>query len=195
MKSPASTQPAPRWPVAVAAASAVTAAIALSIMGQSWWCGQGDLTPWSFDIWSAHNSQHLLDPYTFTHILHGIAFYGILRLIFGKERFRIRLMVAVIIESVWEVVENSPPIIEKYRESTISLDYFGDSVANSMADILACVGGFLLASTLPVWASVLFFVAVELALALWIRDSLILNIIMLTVPLDVIKDWQMGADS
>ena len=182
----------PKWPLAVAAVAVAAAAITLSSMGRTWWCTIGDMAPWSFDIWSAHNSQHLLDPYTFTHILHGVLFYGVLRLVFGKERFRIRLMVAVVLESAWELIENSERVIQSYRESTISLDYYGDSVMNSMADIGAMVGGFFLASTLPVWGSVMFFIVVEVTLALLIRDSLILNIIMLTFPIEAIKDWQMG---
>jgi len=192
MTNTAATRARPTWPFAVMAVVPLVAAVVLWTMGRVLWCKQGDLLPYSFDIWSAHNSQHLLDPYTFTHVLHGVVFYGILRAIFGPERFRIRLMVAVVIESIWEVVENSSWIIDKYREATISLDYNGDSVANSMADIVACVGGFMLAATLPAWGSVAFFLIVEVVLALWIRDSLILNIVMLTVPLDVIKEWQMG---
>ena len=101
-------------------------------------------------------------------------------------------MIAVVLESIWEVVENSQWIIEKYREATISLDYNGDSVMNSMADIGACIGGFMLAASLPVWGSVAFFIVVELFLAWWIKDSLILNIIMLTFPIDAIKQWQSG---
>jgi hypothetical protein len=113
-------------------------------------------------------------------------------LAFGQRHLRVRLMIAVAVESMWEVVENSQWIIEKYREATISLDYNGDSVMNSMADIGACVSGFMLAATLPVWGSIAFFIVVELILAWWIKDSLILNIIMLTFPIESIKTWQSG---
>ncbi len=228
MSDSPSTPTQPWWPIGIAIAFALTSAITLSQMGRVVWCAQGDLAPWSFDIWSSHNSQHILDPYTFTHVLHGVAFYGVLAflfsdgtkrkiflsralspdkiasmgdqlwfraviLAFGKLHLRVRLMIAVAIESVWEVVENSQWIIEKYREATISLDYNGDSVMNSMADIGACVGGFMLAASIPVWGSVAFFIIVEIVLALWIKDSLILNIIMLTYPIEAIKQWQSGS--
>lgn len=227
MSESPSTPRHPWWPIGVALAFAVTSAVVLTQMGRVVWCAQGDLTPWSFDIWSAHNSQHLLDPYTFTHILHGVMFYGILAFLFsagakrkaflwrvlpftkapavadapwfrmailalGERHLRVRLMIAMVLESIWEVVENSQWIIDKYREATISLDYNGDSVMNSLADIGACIGGFMLAASLPVWGSLTFFIVVEVFLAWWIKDSLILNIIMLTYPIEAIKQWQSG---
>lgn len=191
MKEATSTAAAPRWPLAVAVGAVVIMSLALAAQGRVWWCAQGDWLPYSFDVWSPHNSQHLVDPYLFTHVLHGVVFYAVARLLLGAGRFRHRLMAAVVVESLWELVENSQFIIDKYRESTVSLDYNGDSIANSVADIAAMVGGFLLAGTLPVWGSVVFFFVVEAILIWWIRDSLLLNVIMLTVPIEAIKQWQM----
>jgi hypothetical protein len=176
----------------VAGLALVVAVIALNGMGRIWWCKQGDLSPISTDIWSAHNSQHLFDHYTFTHVLHGFLFYFLIWIVLRDRWPRWRFTIAIAIESAWEVAENTNAIIEKYRESTISLDYNGDSIANSIADVLSCAVGYALASTMPVWASVTFFFGTELVLALWIRDSLLLNIVMLTYPIDAIKQWQSG---
>ena len=141
---------------------------------------------------SAHNSQHFIDPYTFTHILHGILFFWIASLIFGKLPIVWRLLIAISVESAWEVAENTNAVIQRYREVTISLDYFGDSIINSLADIFSFALGFWLANKIRFWLSLAFFVLVEIILLLWIRDSLILNIIMLLYPLDAIKKWQGG---
>ncbi len=167
-------------------------ALTLTSMGRRLWCKCGSLSPWSWDIWTEHNSQHLLDPYLFSHVLHGVVFFGLLALVAKSRSLADRLVIAGLLEAAWEVLENTPMVVNKYREATISLDYFGDSVANSMVDIVACMAGFLVAASIPAWASVGGFVAVELALAMWIRDSLILNVIMLIYPLESIKTWQMG---
>ena len=164
----------------------------LSAMGRTWWCAQGDWLPWSWDIWSAHNSQHLIDPYTATHVLHGVLFFGLLRLL-GDRWPGARALVAVGLESAWEILENTDRVIQHYRETTISLEYDGDAVLNSAADIAAMGIGYWLASRLPWWASVGSFLATEVALALWIRDSLLLNILMLLWPIEAIKAWQLGA--
>ena len=166
-------------------------AVTLRLMGRVWWCKGGEWSPWAGDIWSSHQSQHLVDPYVFTHILHGVMFYAGLRFL-GQQRFQLQVLGAVALEALWEILENSPLIIERYRSVTISLDYFGDSVINSIADVVACTGGFFIAARLPWRWSVAFFVVTELILAAWIRDSLVLNIIMLTYPIDAIREWQMG---
>ena len=103
-----------------------------------------------------------------------------------------RLLIAVMIESSWEILENSTYIIQRYRESTISLDYFGDSIINSVADILCCATGFLIAYKIRFWKSLALFLVTELILVLTIRDNLIINIIMLIYPVEAIKQWQIG---
>jgi len=165
-------------------------------MGRVWWCECDLANLWSGEIASMHNSQHLFDPYTFTHILHGIGFYALLWLVLGKWAGQgLRFVVAVGIESLWEVIENTSFVIERYRATTISLGYYGDSILNSLADIAACAAGFLLAMWGPVWFSVTIFVFFEAALLWWIKDSLLLNILMLIYPMESIKEWQMGFDS
>ena len=164
----------------------------LNLLGRTWWCKCGSLAPWSWQIWSLHNSQHLLDPYTFSHLQHGLLFYGLLLLLLHRWRRSSRFILAMAIESSWEIFENTPMIIQRYREATISLDYFGDAILNSLSDILACAAGFGLAACLPAWSSVLLFAVVESAMLITIRDSLIINVLMLIAPLDAVKNWQMG---
>lgn len=174
-----------------AAAICVAMLIVLSAMGRIWWCEAGDWAPWSWDIWSRHTSQHLIDPYTFTHILHGILFYGVLHLALGRwVSVKNRFLITLALEAAWEIGENTSYVIERYREVTISLDYFGDSVLNSLADVLACASGYGLAAILPVWGSFAFFFLMEVVLVLWIRDSLLINIVMLVFPIDAIRQWQ-----
>lgn len=170
----------------------VVAAGILHSQGRVWWCACARLNPWSGEIWSSHNSQHLIDPYSFTHLSHGVAFCGLTWLVLRRWVPPWgRLVAAASLEGAWELVENSEWIINKYREATISLDYFGDSVINSVGDILCCIVGWLIASRLPWWGALILFVTVEIALMIWIKDSLIINVIMLAYPIDAIKTWQM----
>ena len=155
-------------------------------------CACGQFFPWAGDIWSSHNSQHFFDPYSFTHVLHGMIFCGILVWLLPRLPVAWSLSLAVLIEAGWEVLENSTFIIQRYREATIGLGYEGDSIVNSLADILCCVFGFMLARRLGLWRSVLVFVVVELVLLFWVRDNLTLNVLMLTFPIKAIKTWQMG---
>ena len=156
-----------------------------------WWCACGKLNLWAGDIWSSHNSQHVFDPYSFTHVLHGILFYGIIARLFSRMSFAWRLCLAIGLEAAWEVIENTPLIIQRYREATIGLGYEGDSIINSIADVLCCVIGFILARQLGFRWSVVLFVATELVLLFWVRDNLTLNVLMLICPIDAIKSWQM----
>ena len=170
----------------------VAATVLLSFQGRVWWCQAGDYSPWSWNIWSTHNSQHVVDPYSFTHVLHGVLEFWLIGLVFSRMPLAWRFFVAIVIESSWEVAENTSYIINRYREATISLDYFGDSIINSLADIVACASGFLIAYKLRFWKSLALFVATETILIFWIRDSLIINIIMLIWPIEAIKIWQIG---
>ena len=166
------------------------AAVVLWGQGRVWWCSAGDYSPWAWNIWSQHNSQHLVDPYSFTHILHGVLEFWLLGLIFGRVPVAWRLLMAVVIEGSWEVIENTNYVINRYREATISLDYFGDSIINSLSDITCCGLGFLIAYKLRFCKSLALFVVTEAVLIFWIRDSLLINILMLIYPLDAIKAWQ-----
>ena len=167
-------------------------AIMLHLMGQPLWCKCGGLSPWSWDIWSSHNSQHLVDPYFFTHVLHGVVLCGLLYWLPRRVSEPSRFLTAVILEAGWEILENSPAIIERYRAATISKDYFGDSIINSGGDLIACIVGYLLARQLGFRRSIVFFLLTEVCLLLTIRDSLLLNVLMLVWPIEAIKRWQMG---
>lgn len=179
--------------VAAALLLLAVVAIVLSGMGRAWWCDAGDWSFWSADVWSRHNSQHPLDPYTFTHVQHGLVLYALLwALSRGRAGRTTRAWIALVLESAWEVLENTDAVIERYRAATASLDYYGDSVVNSLGDIVACMAGYLAASALPVGVSVVGFLVIDGTLLWWIRDSLLLNVLMLVHPLEPVKRWQMG---
>ena len=164
----------------------------LRLQGRIWWCRLGDYNPWTSEAWGTHTSQHFLDPYSFTHVLHGVALFWVFNLLLKKQSFGWRFFAVILTESAWEVLENSNFIIEKYRENTASLDYFGDSILNSVGDIVVCGIGVYIAHKLRRWRSLAFFFLVEIILLIWIHDSLLLNILMLIYPIDSIKNWQMG---
>lgn len=183
-----------RFPWYVMSISIVVTMWILFSRGMIPWC-KWDSPLWliSLDAWSKHNSQHLLDPYSFSHYLHGFIFFWFLNLVLGKKvSYSWLLVMAVGIECGWELLENSPLIIDKYRANTASLEYYGDSLLNSFGDILSCGFGFWCANKLKFVRSLALFVLIELFMIWWIRDSLIINIIMLTFPIEAIKIWQMG---
>lgn len=170
---------------------ALTAAILLG-MGRIPICECGEVKFWTPASDVSGSSQHLADWYTPSHIIHGMLFYGFLWLVLRSRSVGERALLAIIIEAAWEIVENSPWIIDRYREATIAVGYTGDSVINSVADILWMLAGFAFAARMPVWVTVAVAIVFELA-ALWeIRDNLTLNVIMLLYPLDAIKAWQSG---
>jgi hypothetical protein len=180
-------------PLVLSVSILVSMVVALRLLGRIWWCKLGDYSIYVNEAWnSSHTSQHLLDPYTVTHVLHGVMFFWLAGLIFSKAGGAWQFFIAVLAESAWEVLENTNYVIDKYRENTASLDYFGDSIFNSVGDVLACSLGFWIAFKLGWWKSLAFFLLTELVLLLWIRDSLLLNILMLIYPLDWVKNWQMG---
>jgi len=170
---------------------ALTAAIEL-LMGRSFRGPDGKFGLWESNIWSSENSQRFADPYSFSHIVHGILFYAGLWLVARKLPVRHRLLIALAIEAGWEILENSPLIINRYREATISLGYVGDSVFNSLSDILMMTLGFLFAWRVKPWAGIVAVIAMEVGCAIWVRDNLTLNVIMLIHPIDAIKHWQMA---
>jgi len=181
-----------RLALLLTAAVILAAAIILYLQGRVWWCTEGDSAPWSWNIWSPHNSQHLIDPYSFTHVLHGILEFWLIGLFLGRLPLAWRLLIALSIESTWEILENSTYVIQRYRDATISLNYFGDSIINSISDIVCCGLGFVLGWKLRFWRSLALFVITEVTLIVWIHDSFLINILMLIWPVDSIRHWQMG---
>lgn len=171
---------------------ALLALIYLRWQGRIWWCECGNLNPISLNVNSKHCSQHLLDPYSFSHFLHGILFFGLLWPF--RERLSIawRFVISCGVEIAWEMMENSPFIINRYRDATAAQGYTGDAILNSFGDLLSLMIGFYAAKVLGLWKSIAVGVAIELIMLWLIRDNLSLNVLMLLWPIDAIRKWQMG---
>lgn len=180
------------WQVGLVVAAVIIGiqALALYIEGHPAICTCGYVKLWQGTIISSENSQHISDWYTPSHIIHGFLFYALSRWLFPKRSIWFRLAFALLIEGGWEILENSPFIINRYREGTISLDYYGDSILNSVCDTLAMVLGFVMAGTLPIWVVVAVALFFEIGTGYVIRDNLTLNVIMLLHPFESIKQWQ-----
>ncbi len=179
------------WPAFVILALFAITALLLRLEGRLWFCSCGHILLWSGNTCSSDNSQHFLDPYAFTHILHGFLFFWLVAWLAPRWRASWQLVLALAAESFWEVFENTEFVINRYRSETAALGYNGDTVVNSLGDILCCLVGFAIARRLGFRRSLIVFLAIELVLIIWIKDSLVLQILMLIYPIDFIKSWQM----
>jgi hypothetical protein len=179
--------------LAAAVGALVIQAFGLWAMGLPLICRCGTVALWHGNPSGPETSQHLTDWYTYTHVIHGFTFYLMLWLIAPRLSFVARLALAIGLESAWEVIENTPFVMDRYRQSALARGYFGDSIVNSFFDTIATAAGFLLARLLPVWQSIFLIVATELVLGYAIRDNLTLNILQLIYPSQSISNWQSGA--
>ena len=170
---------------------ALAAGILLA-MGRLPWCECGYIKLWHGEAIGAENSQHIADWYSPSHMIHGFLFFAALSLLKGRFSIGLRAGLATLIEAAWEIFENTSFTIGRYRETTMALGYYGDSVVNSVSDIAFMLIGFLVAARLPVWASIVLVLALELVATIAIRDNLTLNIIMLIYPSEAILNWQTG---
>ncbi|MDP2650294.1 MAG: DUF2585 family protein [bacterium] len=179
-----------RWYFAIALGVLVVQAAVLYAMGQLPICECGYVKLWHGVVFSPENSQHIADWYTLSHFVHGVAFYFLLWLAVPKMPVGLRFLLALGIEAAWELFENTDFIINRYRETALALDYFGDSIVNSVADTVAMIIGFIFAHRTGVWVSLTLILMLELLALYFIRDNLLLNVINLLHPLEFIQSWQ-----
>lgn len=161
-----------------------------------YWTGRSLLGPdgmfgwWDGNIWGSENSQRVADAYSFSHVIHGMGFYAFLWLVARRVPMRYRFVMALVLEALWELLENSPIIIDRYRAATIAQGYVGDSVLNSVSDVAMAGIGFVITKYSKIWVTVALIIAMEVGCLLWIRDNLTLNIVMLIHPIESLKTWQ-----
>jgi hypothetical protein len=172
-------------------AALVATTLLLHAEGRFWICSCGYISVWAGQICSANNSQHFLDPYSFTHVLHGFLYLWLLALVAPRLAVVWQFWCAIALGSLWEIFENSDFIINRYRTETAALGYQGDTIVNSLGDILCCAAGFMIARRLGLRHSLIVFVLLEVLSLVWIRDSLLLEILMLIHPVGALKAWQM----
>ncbi len=178
-----------RW---AAVAVAIAAILILIAIGRPPICTCGTIELWGAS--GPEQSQMLADWYSASHLVHGFLFFGALWLAAGKQiSVGWRFVIALVFEATWEVIENTPMVIDRYREATVALGYTGDSILNSASDIAMMAVGFLLARRLPLWSTVAVVIALELIPLIVIRDNLTLNVLMLLAPSETIRLWQSGA--
>ena len=175
-------------PLLILAAALTATLVIMWAMGRPLICTCGAVEPWG-EV-GPKQSQMLADWYSPSHVIHGFLFYALLAWLWPRAPVERRLAVALAIEAAWEIAENTPMMIDRYREATIALGYSGDSILNSLSDVTMMALGFLGARRLPVWASVGTVLVLELVPLIAIRDNLALNIIMLLSPSDAIRSWQ-----
>ena len=181
-----------RLPYLLTAFVTLTAAAILLGMGRTPICPCGYVLPWYWALGTPQDNMHLIDWYTPSHVIHGVLFFGLLWLLARRLGLGWRLLIATLVEAAWEVTENTNAVIDRYRAVTVSSDYNGDSVVNSLSDIAAMWLGFWLARRLPVWATVAICLGFEVFTTLMIRDGLALNVLMLVWPSQAVLDWQAG---
>ena len=165
--------------------------VTLRVEGRMFLCTCGHFALWTSDTCSSNTSQQFLDPYSFTHVLHGFLFFWLISLLFRRKNASWQVWLALLLEGAWEVLENTPFVINKYRTETAALGYEGDTIVNSFGDLTCALAGFMIARKLGLRRSLIVFVLVEIVLLVWIHDSLLLQILMLVRPVESIKLWQM----
>lgn len=160
------------------------------LMGRIWICECGYVKLFEAGVNTPGNSQHIFDWYTPSHVIHGFLFYGLGWLVLRNKPLTAKLALAALIEAAWEILENSPIVIDRYRTATMAVGYTGDSILNSGMDMVSMIAGLFFAARMPVWLTVIIAIGFEILTALIIRDNLTLNVVMLVWPIEAVKTWQ-----